>query len=170
MVRVMVDNIQVKITGLDDLKRVLEEIPKRLRNKFLLQALRKAARVPLQEARQVVPVMSAQDAAKAPYRTPGLLKRRLTVRASKQARKSGAVGVFMNVKPLKSAAVRGFKRIGGKSSQNPADPFYWKFVNFGTKKMPGRDFMSKAADSLPRALEVFKAEIAPIIQWWNNRK
>jgi len=166
----MADNITVKIEGLDDLRRVLAEIPDKLKKKHLLSALRKAARIPLVAARQVVPVMSSETSARAPYRTPGLLKSRLTVRTSKSARKDGNVGVFMNIKPLKSSAIRGFKRLGMKSSQNPSDPFYWKFINFGTKKMPARDFMSKAADSLPEALDVFKREIAPIIEWWNRRK
>lgn len=161
MVSEMDDNVSVKITGLDDLKQVLSEIPKQLRKKFLLQALRKAARVPLQEGRKEVPVMSSQDAMKAPFRTPGLVRKKLSVRLSKESRKAGNVGVFINVRPAK-AGLR-----GAKSKQ---DPFYWKFVNFGTKKMPKRDFMSKAADALPMALEVFKAEIAPVIQWWNNRK
>jgi HK97 gp10 family phage protein len=166
----MADSISIKIEGIDDLKRVLSEIPDRLKKKHLLSALRKAARVPLSAAKQEVPVMTAENAAKAPYRTSGLLKKRLMVRTSKAARKSGNVGVFINIKPLKTAAIRGFKRIGGKSSQNPIDPFYWKFVQFGTKKMPARDFMGKAADALPDALEVFKREISPLIQWWNNRK
>jgi len=166
----MVDSVTAKIHGLDDLKRVLDELPKQLRRKVVLGALRKAARVPLQAARQVVPVMSSADAAKAPYRTPGLIKRRLMVRASKSSGRAGNVGVFINVKPLKTAAIRGFRRIGGKSSQNPVDPFYWKFVNFGTRKMQKTDFMAKAADALPQALEVFKAQIAPVIQWWNSRK
>ena len=92
------------------------------------------------------------------------------VRTSKSSGRAGNVGVFINVKPLKSAAIRGFKRIVGKSSRNPVDPFYWRFVNFGTKKMPKRDFMSKAVEALPQALDVFKAQIAPVIQWWNSRK
>lgn len=170
MVFVMADNITVKVDGIDDLKQILDEIPKQLRTKVLRSALRKAANVPLKAAKQVVPIMSSEQAAKAPYRTPGLIKKRLMVRSSKESGKQGNVGVFINVKPLKSLAVRGFKRLGGKSSQNPADPFYWRFVNFGTKKMPGRDFMSKAVDMLPEALEVFKREIAPVINWWNRRK
>lgn len=166
----MADSMTVKIKGLDDLKRVLDDLPKQLRKKIVLGALRKAARVPLQAARRVVPIMSSAEAASAPYRTPGLLKRRLMVRSSKSATRAGNIGVFINIKPLRASAISGFKRIGGKASQNPADPFYWKFVNFGTKKMPKRDFMSAAVDALPDALEVFKAQLAPAIQWWNNRK
>lgn len=167
---VMADSVSVKIEGIDDLGRVLSELPKQMRNKYLLQALRKAARAPLLEAKQVVPVMGALTAASAPHRTPGLLKKRLMVRRSKESSKDGAVGVFVNIKPLKTAAIRGFKRLGGKASQNPIDPFYWKFVNFGTKKTKASGFMEKAGETLPRALEVFKAEIAPLIQFWNNRK
>lgn len=62
----MADNLTVKISGMDDLKRVLSEIPEQMRKKVILGALRKAARVPLQIARREVPIMSAASAARIP--------------------------------------------------------------------------------------------------------
>lgn len=184
MVQEMADNVSVKLEGLESLKSALAELPRQLRNKYLLNALRKAAKVPLSAARAVVPVMSSELAAKTPYRTKGLLKRRLMVRTSKAARSAGNIGVFINVRPAAGAKYKTQKgadilgsykrRVKVKESQRGAksktDPFYWRFVNFGTKKMPKRDFLSKAVDALPKALEVFKTEMAPIIQGWNNRK
>ena len=165
--------ISVSITGIDDLKRVMAELPAQLKKKYILAALRKAARVPLQEARRVIPVMSSANAAKAPFRTPGLLKKRLSVRVSKASKTAGNIGVFVNIKPAAKAKYDRGGRLTKASQQGAKsriDPYYWKFVNFGTKKMPASRFLEKAADALPKALDVFKSEITPIIQWWNNRK
>ena len=51
-----------EISGLDDLRKVLVEIPAQLRKKVILTALRKAARVPLQIAKREVPVIQRLDA------------------------------------------------------------------------------------------------------------
>jgi HK97 gp10 family phage protein len=175
---------KVTITGLDDMRKALSELPKQLRNKVLLGALRKAARVPLQIARQSVPVMSAADAAKNPYRTAGLLKKRLTVRTSRESRRAGNIGVFVNIKPADKAKFktttnsflgvkirqRSMTKASQRGAKSPFDPFYWRFVEFGTKKMKARPFMQPAADSLPKALEVFNAEVIPQIEKYNRRK
>lgn len=176
--------VDVRISGLDDLKTILRQIPAELRRKTLLSALRKAARVPLRIARQNVPVMSAENAAKAPYRTPGLLKRRLMVRTSKAARQAGAVGVFINIKPAAGAKYktqttrilsilfkhRRLVRAGQRGAKSPTDPYYWKFVEFGTKKMKAQHFLQPAAESLPEALTVFADEMAVRFKKYNERK
>jgi HK97 gp10 family phage protein len=180
----MAGEVSAKIEGLDDLRRVLAEIPRDLRKKVILSALRKAARVPLQKARQTVPVMDATAAAKNPYRTAGLLKKRLMVRTSKQARRSGNLGVFINVRPADGAKWKRQKvktlfgtkttatktKASQRGAYSPNDPFYWRFVEFGTKKMKARPFIQPAADTLPQALEVFKAEVIPQINKFNSRK
>lgn len=180
----MADNLSVKVDGLDDLKRVLAEIPMAMRKKVLLAALRKAARVPLRVARQLVPVLSVADATKTPNRTPGLLKKRLAVRLSKAARAAGNVGVFVNVKPASGAKYtatrsRGLigtyttyrlKKASARGAKSKLDPYYWRFVEFGTKKMTSRPFLQNAAASLPEALDVFMAEVIPQINRFNTRK
>lgn len=180
----MADEFSVKFSGLDDLRRALADIPEQLRKRVLLGALRKAARVPLIVARTMVPVMSSGAAAKNPYRTAGLLKKRLTVRTSRESRKLGNVGVFINIKPAAGAKYRttttrvlGIKfkdrqlvKAGQRGAKSPTDPFYWRFVEFGTKKMKGAGFIREAGKSLPQALEVFKAEVIPQINRLNNRK
>ena len=90
--------------------------------------------------------------------------------ARKQDRRAGDVGVFVNVKPLKN---------GG--AKNPLDPYYWRFVAFGTKahaikpktasglsfggrvvrmvKHPGskpRNFLEAGAAVLPAALDAIQ--------------
>jgi HK97 gp10 family phage protein len=177
-------SVSVEVKGLEELKRVLRDLPLQMRKKVLLSALRKAARIPLLAARKEVPVLSSENAAKNPYRTAGLLKRRLTVRTSRVARQAGNVGVFINVKPAAGAKyktsttkVLGIKftdrrlvKKGERGAKSPNDPFYWRFVEFGTKKMQARPFLQPAAETLPEALFVFEREIAAYVNKVNATK
>ena len=159
--------ISVKVSGLPDFKKAMEGLTLKLRKKILTKALRAGARVVLNAARQAVPVMAAETK----YRTPGLVKKRITVRTSKESRKAGNVGVFVNVKPAEGAKYRttSVKRVAGlkitdrqlkKASQRGAksklDPYYWRWLEFGTKKMTARPFLKPASDSLPEALAAFE--------------
>ena len=150
------DGVTVKIDGIDDMKRALAEIPEKLRKKVLLGALRKAARVVSKEAKALTPVLQTP----APYRARGLVRRKISVRLSKTDRKAGDVGVFINVRPAKRA---------GRGAKSAADPFYWRFLEFGTRKMTARPFLSPAADKLPEALRVFESEVIPQIEKLNSR-
>ncbi len=176
----MADNVTVKVNGIDELKRALAALPSKLRRKALVKALRAGAKVVQKAARAAVPVLATSTA----YRTRGLLKRKLTVRVSKESRSQGNVGVFVNVKP--------FGKGGG--AKNKLDPFYWRFVAFGTKahaikpktakalafggrvvkmvKHPGskpKNFLQAGADALPQALAAFEREAIPAIEALNTR-
>jgi HK97 gp10 family phage protein len=180
----MADNVSLKVEGLADLRQALSDIPVQLRKKVLLGALRKAARVPLLAARQLVPVLDSAAVSRYPNRTPGLLKKRLTVRTSKASRAAGNIGVFINIKPAAGAKYKTSKgsdllgsytkRTKTKDSQRGAksrnDPYYWRWVEFGTKKMRAQPFLKPAGESLPQALSVFMAEVIPQINKFNSRK
>ncbi len=173
----MAASMKVTVNGIDDLKKALGALPAKLRRKALTKALRAGARVVQKAARAAVPVLATPTA----YRTKGLLKRRLSVRVSKASRQAGNVGVFVNIKP---------NRAGAKS---PLDPFYWRFVAFGTKahtikpktakglafggrvvkfvRHPGSkasNFLQAGADALPQALAVFEREAIPAIEALNK--
>lgn len=150
----MADSVKVTVRGIDELKRALAALPGRLRRKALVKALRAGARVVQKTARAAAPVLATAT----PYRTKGLLRRKISVRVSKAARSAGDVGVFVNVKPLKN---------GG--AKNPLDPYYWRFVQFGTKKMTAKPFMEAGASALPEALAAFEREAVPAIEALNNR-
>ena len=170
----MADSVTVKVAGIDELKRALQALPEKLRRKALIKPLKSAMKVVLNAARAAVPVLQAP----VPYRTSGLLKKRLTVRTSKVARQEGNVGVFVNIRPAAGAKfktvgkVSGIKvRIKKKDSQRGAtsnvDPYYWRFVEFGTAKMSARPFLTPAANKLPEALAVFEREALPAIEALN---
>jgi HK97 gp10 family phage protein len=154
--------IEAKVRGIPDLKAALAGIVPKLRVRALRNALAAGARVVQREARAQAPIISASDSAvQQGYRKPGTLQKAIAVRTSKLARRNGDVGVFVNVRPAK----RGFR--GGKS---PADPFYWRFVEFGTRNMPARPFLQPAAQKLDQALQAFIRAIGPQIAKLNKPK
>jgi HK97 gp10 family phage protein len=161
--------VEVKVRGVPELQALLKSIPDKLRRRALRNALAAGARVVRDEARQRAPVLV--NAMKAPFRTPGTVKRAITVRTSKVARRSGDVGVFVNVRPLKSGVTKAFKQATGRrGSQNPKDPFYWRWLEFGTAKMAARPFLTPAAKRLSDALQVFIRTIGPQIQKLDTNK
>ncbi len=170
------DTVVVKLNGIGELKRALAALPEKLRRKALLGPMKKAMRVVRDAAKQAVPVLSMPS----PYRTKGLLKKKLTVRVSKVSRQAGNVGVFVNVRPAEGAKFKTIGRIAGarvrikkKESQlgakSPNDPFYWRFVEFGTKKMGARPFLTPSANKLSEALAIFEREVIPEIEKLNQR-
>jgi HK97 gp10 family phage protein len=73
------------------------------------------------------------------------------IRVSRSKINKGANGryeVIVRVKPLKGKKVAAFKKSTGfRSDQNPDDPFYWWFLEFGTSKMAARPFLRPAFES-----------------------
>lgn len=136
----------VRLQGFDDLIRKLREVPKALRKKTLRNALAAGGRIVRDDARKNVAVLSKP----VPYRTTGLLKKSIAVRTSKSARRSGDVGVFVNIKPAKGA---------NKGAKSRLDPFYWRFVEFGTKNMRAMPFLKRAAGKFPQALQVIQTNL-----------
>nr|WP_315210101.1 HK97-gp10 family putative phage morphogenesis protein [uncultured Albidiferax sp.] len=158
---------ETRVEGIDAATKKLQAIPRALRVRALRNALAAGARAVRDTARSATPVLSAP----APYRTPGTVRNAIRVRTSKAARREGDVGVFVNVKPLPgnkyqrtgTTIVRGKKRStfrlvtrSQRGAQNPLDPFYWRFIQFGTKRMQASPFLSRGAARLPEALRIFQ--------------
>jgi len=145
-----------EVVGLPDLKRQLEALPRVMRRRVLRNALAAGARLVRDEARRRAPVLSPENSRRAPYRQPGTVRKAISVRTSKDARREGNVGVFVNVRPA---------RKGAAGARNPQDPFYWRFLEFGTKKMAARPFLQPATAQLRQALTVFETEV---VRWINK--
>lgn len=150
--------IGAKISGIPELKAALAGLVPKLRRQALRNALAAGARVVRDEARRRAPVL--QPTLQSPYRKSGTLRKAITVRTSKQARRRGDVGVFVNVRPAKR---------GQRGAKSPNDPFYWRFVEFGTRHSAARGFLQAGAQQLSAALEKFKAVIGPQIQKMNRK-
>lgn len=156
----MSDGITVQLQGVDELKRALEQVPDKLKKKGLLKALRLAGNVVRDAARRAAPVLQTPT----PIRKPGTVRRALVVRPSKFARKAGDIGVYVSVRPLRGART---KKLGAAGATNPNDPFYWRFLEFGTRKMRKRPFLAVGAAKLEQAADVFMREAAAAINQLN---
>jgi HK97 gp10 family phage protein len=134
----------VKVQGLDALLRGLHALPADLSKNAAFQGLNAAARVVRDEAKRRAPVLKGA----ARGRKPGTL--RAAIRASRSRLSKPAQGwheVIVRVKPLKGHQIARFKKQTGlAAADNPNDPYYWWWVEFGTQKMAARPFLRPAFD------------------------
>lgn len=161
----MADGFEVKLEGVDDLKRALAEASSTIRKKAVRGALREAGKVIQAAARAAAPVLSVPTK----NRKPGTIKRNIVVRASKFARQAGSEGVYVSVRGIRGQAR--VKRFGKAGAANPNDPYYWRFQELGTRKMAARPFMRPAAESKGgEAVNKFMQSVIPQIEKLNKRK
>lgn len=131
-------------------------------------------------------VVAATPALKAPlirngkvYRIPNVLKNAVSVRYSKNEAKDGNLGYFVNYKPLAGNKYRSFKtgnqytrvlvrkslRTSKKDNfNNPLDPYYWKFQEFGSKTNSPRRMLTGGDRGLAVAAQKTKDAIKRIIE------
>lgn len=175
-----------RVEGVADLVAKLRQLPNAMRKRVLRNALAAAARPVRDEAKRAAPVLSLQNARNAPFRKPGTVRDAITVRTSKVARREGNVGVFVNVRPARGAAFRTetirssllgvkvkrrtLKRASERGARSKNDPFYWRFLEFGTRNMDKRPFLKVAADrKIPQALRIVTGEITRWVNKVNQR-
>jgi HK97 gp10 family phage protein len=138
------------IAGMKELLAGLSALPFEMGKNAIYAALGGAGAVVRKEAQNRVPVLSQSDpAVQRGVRKPGTLKRAIRVSRSKINKgQNGLYEVILRVKPLKGRQVKAFKTATGKSSRdNPSDPYYWWWVEFGTSKMPARPFLRPAFET-----------------------
>lgn len=178
--------IGAKVTGIPELKQALRELPQKLRVRALRNALAAGARVVQRAARAATPVISAAaPAVLRGRRRPGTVRKAISVRTSRVARAAGNVGVFVNVRPAKGAKfktttttvlglrVKQRRQVRGsqRGANSPDDPFYWRFLNFGTRTGTRPfAFLEAGVARLGDALRVFTERIGPQIQKLNRPK
>ena len=177
-----------RVTGLNDMRAALAGLSLQLRRRVLRNALAAGGRLVRDEARRLAPVLAVPVRRKGRIiRKPGTLAKAISVRTSKQARRAGNVGVFINVKPAKGNA---------RGAQSPNDPFYWRWLEFGRagrgsaaaqpRRIPGvgrarkavkavgpiapARFLQRAAGRLDDALRAFERQVGPAIERANRRK
>lgn len=165
-----------QLKGVDEVVRLFRALPAELRGKHMRNALAAGGRVIRDEARRAAPVLAGVRIRKADgavVRKPGTVRDAISVRTSKQARRAGNVGVFINVRPAKGAKFRtrqtkvlGFKRrkrelvrASMRGADNPNDPFYWRFQEFKHRRGGGVGFMQAAAGKMDQALAAVEASL-----------
>lgn len=180
----MAGDFQVKIDGLDELRANLRALPAKLRKRALRNALAAGARLVRDAARARAPVLSSSaKAVQQGFRSSGLVRKSIVVRTSKASTRAGDVGVFVNVRPAKGAKFRTVTRrafglvkvrtrtqtrASSRGAKSPTDPFYWRFLEFGTKRARQFKFLGGAVSQLSAALAKFKATLAPQIARLNR--
>lgn len=181
-----------KVHGVRDFRAAVEALVADLRRKVVRGALRDAARPIVRQAQADAPVLKGSKKG----RLPGTLKRGIKVYSSKQNNgRNGVLGVYIHVKANKAA----LKRAGGKGRNNPHDPFYWWWQEFGytatgrrkltggtrrrnlvrnalvktgrARKIPGKGFLRNAFNAKsPESLSIFERRIGERITKANASK
>lgn len=132
-----VDILSARVSGIQAMKSALLALPAKLRKRVLRNALGAGGRVFRDDARSLTPLLSVPVARKGrTVRQAGTVRKAIGVRTSKLARRAGDVGVYVNVRPAKGA---------DRGATSPRDPFYWRFLEFGTRKMHAFRMLQKAA-------------------------
>lgn len=154
------DGFDGRITGLEEVTRALNELVPKLRVRAIRNALSVGARVFRDEAKRLTPVVQVPVQRNGMViRKPGTVRDAIRVRTSKQARRAGDVGVFVNVRPAKGSA---------RGAKSPNDPFYWRFLEFGTRKGRAYQFLQTAARSKgQQALAAIIAALGPAVDKLN---
>ena len=139
-----------RIEGLTELQAALKALPQKLHKRVLNSALMTGARLIGKEASLKAPVLQEPT----PGRRPGTLRRNIRARP---IRPEYSASVMVGVRKLSGKQVMAFKKANRRGgAANPDDPFYWRFVEFGTSKMAARPFLRPAfeARKVQAAMEI----------------
>lgn len=129
----------VKVEGLSQIHKALSEFGRKVSNKIAVKAMREGGKIVREQARQNAPILSQST----PHRRAGTLKK--AIKSSTKVLKNGKIGTVIRVKTLTTKQIETFKvRSGKKGALNPKDPYYWRFIEFGTSKMPAKPFLRPA--------------------------
>lgn len=140
----MAETLQIR--GLDGLLASLRELPKQMQGKAVQAGMRKGGNIIRGDARARV------------ARDTGFLAKQIVVRraSAKDRRKAGVghggeyftVGVRTG-KRVKYANTKRNRRAGraGKAYEQSGWAHYWRFLEFGTKKMAAKPFLTPAGEA-----------------------
>jgi HK97 gp10 family phage protein len=139
----MANTVTMELTGFKELAAALRELPERVARNGLRAAVNAGATVIKKEA-----------IAKAPKDTGALrdnLYQKQIREQSGDMKQTFYVGVRKGV--AKYANTKANRRAGkaGTAYKNDGTTFYWRFLEFGTSKMPAHPFMRPAFESRKEA-------------------
>lgn len=151
----------VRIEGLRELSLAMREVDRRLQQRIGRSAVMAGARVIAREAKARAPVLAAPTL----QRKPGTLKKNIRAKAVRAAQ-PGRWEAIVGVRALKAQKIIDFKAQTGKSGRaNPDDPYYWRFVEFGTVKMAAKPFLRPAFEAKKQtAAEAIQAQLKKRIE------
>jgi HK97 gp10 family phage protein len=142
----------VKVEGLAELGKALRELPGRVARNGLRASVYAGAKVVRDEARAQAPKAAQSLGANQP--PPGTLKRSVIMKHIPELSGLTRQTFFVTVRHGKKYRKQGKK---GNLSQ---DAWYWRFVEFGTRKMSARPFLRPALEAKRReAVQAIKERL-----------
>jgi len=138
-------SLTIEVQGLRELSDKLKQLPDKLRKKVLRGAVSTAAKIVQAAAIQLAPEYTGEVSQG--HAPPGTLKRAIF---RKHVRDSEHDETF----------IVGVKS-GKKFQKKNLDAFYWRFVEFGTVKMPAHPFLRPAFEAnKEKAVQAIKQALA----------
>ncbi len=143
MSKVFADGIsRIKINGIEGFTFKMRVLPDVFEKRVLAKFMRESMRQVREDARATVPSLTRPVVGPLgiPRRLSGTVRKAISVRTSKVEAKAGNIGVFVNVKPLPGNIYKGrgpgrvLVRKSARSADNPRDPFFWRWLEFGTQR------------------------------------
>ena len=155
----MVDSVQFKIEGLEELLGKLASVTDDVKRKGGRSALRKAAQLIANKAKENAKRLDDPESAND-------ISKNIVARWNGKLNKSTGdlgfrVGVRGGAKLQKNYYTRRGRtareyHVGGDDANPGGNTFYWRFLEFGTKHMPAQPFMRSAlADNISEATRTF---------------
>lgn len=150
--------VTIKVHGTRDIAKQMMLLPKRVDRQLLEKSLVVGAQITRDRARALAPMLRGLYAynydgrvvtINAKHRRAGTLQR--AIRAGRVRPMEHTATVWVRVRPLTKSQLARFRAKGKMGRENPNDPFYWRFIEFGTSKMPAQPFMRSAFESTKHA-------------------
>lgn len=120
----------MRMDGLRELQASMKDLSSKTQRQILRRATAAGAQVMVREVRARAPVLKEPH----PNRKPGTIKKNIRY-ANVRGNKLGVHEVMVGVRVAR----------GGKGG--PDDPFYWRFVEFGTAHMAAQPFLRPAFET-----------------------
>jgi HK97 gp10 family phage protein len=147
----------VKVEGLAQLAKALRELPDNVAKNGLRVSVYAGAKVIRDEARLRAPKATESLGQNQP--PPGTLKRSIIMKHIPELSNLTRQTFFVTVRHGKKF------RKQGKSGNLSQDAWYWRFVEFGTRKMRARPFLRPALEAKRReAVEAMKERLAERVE------
>lgn len=153
----MAKHERFKVDGLAELAKALRELPDRVAKNGLRVSVYAGAKVIRDEARMRAPKAAEVLGPNQP--PPGTLKRSVIMKQIPELSSLTRQTFFVTVRHGKKYRKQGKK---GNLSQ---DAWYWRFVEFGTRKMRARPFLRTALEAKRReAVQAMKDRLSERIE------
>lgn len=143
----------VQIKGLRELAAVAKKFNNETKTKLAYRALVSGARVARNAARALAPTLQPRFQ-NDPRRQPGTLRNSIVAARVRRGDFPEEVVAIVGVRMLSKSSIMKFRRATGKSgAENPRDPYYWWFVEAGTRSHSRRKKAITGVRFLKRGFE-----------------